>query len=201
MPTSSGSDADLTAALADAVRAAAADRRALEIRGAGTRAGLGRPVAGERLEVAGHRGVVDYDPAELVLTARAGTPLTEIEALLAANGQMLAFEPPRLGPGGTLGGAVATGRSGLEEAPDRVGKLVSSRFVGDAQIPEFTFGASVRKTFQGQEVGEETREAATRQVREPRHQPLDLTPSAFGPGGPDGRIGQRQGPQGATEVQ
>ena len=112
MPISSGSDADLTAALADAVRAAAADRRALEIRGAGTRAGQGRPVAGERLEVAGHRGVVDYDPAELVLTARAGTPLTEIEALLAANGQMLAFEPPRLGPGGTLGGAVATGLSG-----------------------------------------------------------------------------------------
>ena len=112
MHTSNGSDADLTAALADAVRAAAADRRALEIRGAGTRAGQGRPVAGERLEVAGHRGVVDYDPAELVLTARAGTPLTEIEALLAANGQMLAFEPPRLGRGGTLGGAVATGLSG-----------------------------------------------------------------------------------------
>lgn len=112
MHTSNGSDADLTAALADAVRAAAADGRALEIRGGGTRAGQGRPVAGEPLAVAGHRGIVDYDPAELVLTARAGTPLAEIEALLEANGQMLAFEPPRLGPGGTLGGAVATGLSG-----------------------------------------------------------------------------------------
>ena len=112
MHTSNGSDADLTAALADAVRAAAADGRALEIRGGGTRAGQGRPVAGEPLAVAGHRGIVDYDPAELVLTARAGTPLAEIETLLEANGQMLAFEPPRLGPGGTLGGTVATGLSG-----------------------------------------------------------------------------------------
>ena len=91
LPTSSGSDADRTAELAGAVKAAAAEGRALEIRGAGTRVGQGRPVAGEPLETAGHRGVVAYDPAELVLTARAGTPLAEIEALLEANGQMLAF--------------------------------------------------------------------------------------------------------------
>ena len=112
LPTSNGSDADLTSVLAEAVRAAAADARALEIRGGGTRAGQGRPVAGEPLSVTGHRGIVDYDPAELVLTARSGTPMAEIEALLEANGQMLAFEPPRFGPGGTLGGAVASGLSG-----------------------------------------------------------------------------------------
>ena len=112
MPTSNGSDADLTAALAEAVRGAAADRRPLEIRGGGTHAGMGRPVSATPLEMSGHRGVVAYDPAELVLTARAGTPLSEVEALLAENGQMLAFEPPRLGSGGTLGGAVATGLSG-----------------------------------------------------------------------------------------
>lgn len=112
MPTSSGSDADRTAELAGVVKAAAAEGRALEIRGAGTRAGQGRPVAGDPLDAAAHRGLVDYDPAELVLTARAGTPLSEIEALLEVNGQMLAFEPPRFGPGGTLGGAVASGLSG-----------------------------------------------------------------------------------------
>jgi glycolate oxidase FAD binding subunit len=112
LPTSSGSDADRTTELAGAVKAAAAEGRALVIRGAGTRAGQGRPVAGDPLDVAAHRGLVDYDPAELVLTARAGTPLAEIEALLEANGQMLAFEPPRFGPGGTLGGAVASGLSG-----------------------------------------------------------------------------------------
>ena len=112
LPTSNGSDADQTAALTEAVRGAAADGRPLEIRGGGTHAGMGRTVSGTPLEMTGHRGVVDYDPAELVLTARAGTPLSEVEALLAENGQMLAFEPPRLGPGGTLGGAVATGLSG-----------------------------------------------------------------------------------------
>lgn len=112
LPTSSGSDADRTAELAGAVKAAAAEGRALEIRGAGTRAGQGRPVVGDPLDAATHRGLVDYDPAELVLTARAGTPMAEIEALLEANGQMLAFEPPRFGPGGTLGGAVAAGLSG-----------------------------------------------------------------------------------------
>jgi glycolate oxidase FAD binding subunit len=112
LPTSNGSDTDLTAALAEAVRAAASERTPLEIRGAGTHAGMGGPVAGIPLAMTGHRGVVDYDPAELVLTARAGTPLSEVEALLAENGQMLAFEPPRLGSGGTLGGAVATGLSG-----------------------------------------------------------------------------------------
>ncbi|WP_293523577.1 FAD-binding protein, partial [Phenylobacterium sp.] len=85
MPTSNGSDADLTAVLAEALRGAAADRRPLEIRGGGTHAGMGRPVTATPLEMTGHRGVVDYDPAELVLTARAGTPLSEIEALLAGN--------------------------------------------------------------------------------------------------------------------
>jgi len=112
LPISNASEADLTEVLAGAVRSAAAERRALEIRGAGTRAGQGRPVAGDPLDAAAHRGLVDYDPAELVLTARAGTPLSEIEALLEANGQMLAFEPPRFGAGGTLGGAVASGLSG-----------------------------------------------------------------------------------------
>ncbi|HQP19400.1 MAG TPA: glycolate oxidase subunit GlcE, partial [Phenylobacterium sp.] len=69
----------------------------------------GRAVAGEVLDVTGHSGIVDYDPSELVVTARAGTPLAEIEAAIAAHGQMLAFEPPAFG---TLGGAVATGLAG-----------------------------------------------------------------------------------------
>ena len=60
----------------------------------------------------GHRGVIAYEPSELVITARAGTPIGEIEALLAAQGQMLAFEPPVFGPASTLGGVVAAGLSG-----------------------------------------------------------------------------------------
>jgi glycolate oxidase FAD binding subunit len=64
------------------------------------------------LDVGGLRGVVDYDPAELTFTARPGTPLAEVEAMLAANGQHLPFDPPRLGASATLGGAVAAGVTG-----------------------------------------------------------------------------------------
>ena len=83
-----------------------------QIRAGGTRAFHGRRVDGETLDVSAHRGVVAWEPAELVLTARAGTPLAGIEALLASGGQMLAFEPPRFGPASTLGGAIATAMSG-----------------------------------------------------------------------------------------
>ncbi len=76
------------------VRAARADGGALEIRGGGTRIGLGRPVqAGATLSSRALTGVTAYTPAELVMTARAGTPMAEIEAALAANNQMLPFEP------------------------------------------------------------------------------------------------------------
>jgi len=103
---------DHSEAIAERVRAAAASATPLAIRGGGSRAFYGHPVAGEALEVADHRGVLHYAPTELMLTARAGTPLASVEALLAEHGQMLAFEPPRHGRGTTLGGAVATGLSG-----------------------------------------------------------------------------------------
>lgn len=64
------------------------------------------------LDVSGLRGVVEYDPAELTFTARPGTTLAEIDAMLAANGQFLPFDPPRLGAAGTIGGAVAAGVTG-----------------------------------------------------------------------------------------
>ena len=104
--------ADLTEALADQVRAAAAESRPLRIVGGDTKAWYGRITQGERLEVAGHRGVIDYDPCELVITARAGTPLVEIEALLDQNEQMLGFEPPVFGPASTIGGVIAAGLAG-----------------------------------------------------------------------------------------
>ncbi|HEX5379698.1 MAG TPA: glycolate oxidase subunit GlcE [Phenylobacterium sp.] len=112
MRTSNASSSDLTQALAAQVKAASAASRPLRIEGGGTRGFYGRPVTGDRLSMAGHRGVIDYDPSELVITARAGTPLAEIEAMLAAENQMLCFEPPGFGAAGTLGGAVATGLSG-----------------------------------------------------------------------------------------
>jgi glycolate oxidase FAD binding subunit len=103
---------DLTETLASQVREAAARGSALRIEGGGTKAFHGRPVTGDSLALSGHRGVIDYDPSELVITVRAGTPLAEVETLLEAQAQMLCFEPPSFGSGGTVGGAVATGLSG-----------------------------------------------------------------------------------------
>lgn len=98
-----------TAELVAAICSARDERRVVELRGAGTKAGMGDPRR-ERaiIDLRGFAGIIDYEPRELVLTVGAGTPLAEIERLLAANGQMLAFEPT----GGTIGGVVAAGTSG-----------------------------------------------------------------------------------------
>jgi glycolate oxidase FAD binding subunit len=121
---------DLTQTLAARVASAQAEGRPLRIQGGGTKTWLGRAVSGEPLVVGGHRGILSYEPTELVITARAGTPLAEIQAALAERGQWLAFEPPHFSPatgladdpldagaGGrpgkaTLGGTIACGLSG-----------------------------------------------------------------------------------------
>jgi glycolate oxidase FAD binding subunit len=105
-------DQDLSDALAGAVAEAAQQGTPLRIEGSGSKDFLGQAVAGEPLPVSGHRGVISYEPVELVLSARAGTPLAEIEALLAAHQQMLAFEPPHYGAQATLGGTVGCNLSG-----------------------------------------------------------------------------------------
>jgi glycolate oxidase FAD binding subunit len=113
LPTSTVSEvADRSDELSERVRVAAATRTPLRIVGGDTKAFYGRPVAGERLDVSIHSGVIDYEPSELVITARAGTRIEEIEALLAQQGQRLAFEPPILGSSSTLGGVVAAGLAG-----------------------------------------------------------------------------------------
>ncbi len=81
----------------------------LVIRGGGTRDFYGQTIAGDVLDVTPYAGIVDYDPTELVVTARAGTRVADIDAALSASGQMLGCEPPRFGAGATLGGLVATG--------------------------------------------------------------------------------------------
>lgn len=105
--------ADLTNDFIAQIREAAATECPLTIEGSGSKRWYGNPVVAQRqLATTGHVGIVDYDPAELVLTARSGTTLSDIEAALAAHGQMLAFEPPHYGPESTLGGAIATALSG-----------------------------------------------------------------------------------------
>jgi glycolate oxidase FAD binding subunit len=106
-------DATLEALKAQ-VRSAADAGRSLRIRGGGSKDFLA-PAAEKdaaALELSGWRGVVAYDPEELVLTVRGGTPLAEVEDLLAGRGQLLAFEPPAYAAGATIGGAVASGLAG-----------------------------------------------------------------------------------------
>jgi len=96
----------------EAVRWATAAGEPLEVIGTGTRRGLGRPVSVPHvLDLSALSGIVSYEPAELVLTAWAGTPLAEITSALAEHRQHLAFEPLS-DVEGTLGGVVATGLSG-----------------------------------------------------------------------------------------
>ena len=85
--------------LRQAVEWALADAVTLDVRGQGSKLALGKPMhCGQVLDLSGIVGVVDYAPEELVVTLRAGTPISEVEALLAQRNQMLAFEPPDLGP-------------------------------------------------------------------------------------------------------
>jgi glycolate oxidase FAD binding subunit len=94
------------------VQAAAAGQTPLAIQAGNSKAFYGRTTAGKVLSIKDHRGIMDYTPSELVISARAGTPLTELESVLAQEGQMLPFEPPRFGETATLGGSVACGLSG-----------------------------------------------------------------------------------------
>ena len=103
---------DPTQDLSDAIKQAAADKTALCIHGGDTKNFYGRPPFGNPLSTQNCAGIVDYEPTELVITARAGTPLMQIETALAEQQQMLAFEPPFFGEMATLGGAIASGLSG-----------------------------------------------------------------------------------------
>ena len=106
------SDHDYSATLLDAVVTARADGEKIRIEGAGTKAKLGRAVEGKTLDVRNHRGVVSFEPTELVITARTGTTIAELDAALAEKGQILPFEPPRFDGSATLGGTLAAGLSG-----------------------------------------------------------------------------------------
>jgi glycolate oxidase FAD binding subunit len=136
------------------VLAAAADKRSLRIRGGGTKDWYGQALAGDDvLDTRGFSGIVDYEPTELVITARCGTPLAEIEAALAERNQMLAFEPPHFGEGATFGGAIAAGLSGPRRATSgAVRDFVLGAVLMDGTGEVLTFGGQVMKNVAGYDV-------------------------------------------------
>ncbi len=151
------SNIDLTDSLVDQVRGALASGRPLALRGSGSKAFLGREIAAETaadpLDLAGHTGILSYQPKELVITARGGITVEAIDAALAEQGQMLPFEPPRFGPGATLGGTIACGLSGPARpyagaARDLV--LGARVLTGRAEV--LRFGGEVMKNVAGYDV-------------------------------------------------
>jgi glycolate oxidase FAD binding subunit len=140
-------------ALIEQVRAAAADRQPLRIVGGDTKAFYGHPTTGTPLAMAAWSGIVSFEPTELVVTVRAGTPLAELEAVLAEKGQCFPFEPPRFGAGGTVGGMVAAGLAGPARAC--VGSVrdfvLGAQFInGRGEL--LTFGGQVMKNVAGYDV-------------------------------------------------
>jgi glycolate oxidase FAD binding subunit len=132
---------------------ATATKTPLRIRGGGSKDWYGQDVQGTVLDTTAYRGITDYEPTELVISARCGTPLAEIEAHLARHGQMLAFEPPHFGPGATIGGTVAAGLSGpRRQAAGAVRDFVLGAVLVDGQGEVLHFGGKVMKNVAGYDV-------------------------------------------------
>jgi glycolate oxidase FAD binding subunit len=164
--------------LTDQIRAAAAAQTPLCIRGHGSKEFYGEPPQGERLDTTACTGIVSYEPSELVITVRAGTPLLELEAALAEQGQCLAFEPPRFAHplpttpdassplasaqpiatqatarSGTCGGMVAAGLSGPARASvGGVRDYVLGVQLINGRAEHLTFGGQVMKNVAGYDV-------------------------------------------------
>jgi glycolate oxidase FAD binding subunit len=105
-------DFDDSPSLLEQVNQALDNATPLRIQGSNSKAFLGRTTAGEILDTRAHCGIVSYDPTELVITARCGTPLAQLAQVLDAAQQMLPCEPPAFGEGATVGGMIACGLSG-----------------------------------------------------------------------------------------
>nr|WP_207280559.1 glycolate oxidase subunit GlcE [Thiocystis violacea] len=147
----------MTIELQARVEAAAASGRPLALLGSGTKTFMGRVARGEPLSLAGHAGILDYQPKELVVTARCGTSLAELETTLAEQGQMLPFEPPRFrapdASEATLGGTIACGLSGPARPYQGSARdLVLGVRVLTGRAEVLRFGGEVMKNVAGYDV-------------------------------------------------
>jgi glycolate oxidase FAD binding subunit len=138
---------------AQAIRDAGARGTPLRIRGGGSKDFYGRETAGEMLDTRSYSGIVDYEPTELVITARAGTSLAEIEEVMRGRGQMLSCEPPRFAGDATLGGCVGAGLSGPRRAyMGSVRDLMLGVRMLDGKGADLRFGGQVMKNVAGYDV-------------------------------------------------
>ncbi len=146
---------DISQQLIDQVNSASAAKTPVSIQGGGTKLSLGRAtdLTETVISTKEHTGIVDYKPVELIMTARAGTSLAEIDAELNANGQMLACDPRRFGGNATLGGSLATNQSG--HARPWFGSLrdhvLGTRLI-NGQGQHLRFGGQVMKNVAGYDV-------------------------------------------------
>jgi len=140
---------------AEKLRQASEKKQSLYIKGGGSKFFYGNSAAEEtrQLDVTDNQGIIDYEPSELVMTARSGTPLQELENTLAQQGQMLAFEPPHFGGSATLGGCIATGLSGPRRAyAGAVRDFILGVRLMDGRGRSMSFGGRVMKNVAGYDV-------------------------------------------------
>ncbi|MCB1960817.1 MAG: glycolate oxidase subunit GlcE [Rhodocyclaceae bacterium] len=144
---------DMQQTWVERIRAAVETSTPLRIRGGGSKDFYGQRCDGAVLDTREHRGIINYEPTELVITVRAGTPLAELEAALADKGQMLGFEPPHFGAGATVGGCVAAGLSGPRRvAAGAVRDFVLGVTLIDGRGEVQHFGGEVMKNVAGYDV-------------------------------------------------
>lgn len=139
--------------LIEQVQTARTEKLQVDIRGGGTKAFYGGTPQGLVLDTRGLSGISSYEPSELVITARGGTPLAEVEAALAEQGQCLPFEPPRFADGGTVGGMVAAGLAGpARVSVGGVRDYVLGATLLNGRCETLSFGGQVMKNVAGYDV-------------------------------------------------
>jgi len=146
-------DHDMSAELLEQAQCAKASGQNLYVFGGASKASPTPPPGSLPLCTAGHSGVIDYHPSELVITARAGTPIAQLSELLQANGQYLPFEPRQFNGLATLGGSVAEGLSGPRRpwsGSVRDYVLGCQLISGEAKL--LRFGGQVMKNVAGYDV-------------------------------------------------
>lgn len=144
---------DISLQLIEQVNSARAENKTLNIVGGGSKAFYGREPQGETIEINRHQGIVSYQPAELVLTVRAGTSLADIDAALDEQGQMLSFDPPKFGGDASIGGTLACNQSGPSRPwAGSVRDMVLGLRLINGKGEHLRFGGQVMKNVAGYDV-------------------------------------------------